>query len=156
MSVSNTNKQAGSTLIEILVAISVISLVLTAVGSMISMSIKLSDSNEQKQLALQKAQETLEFFRKERSINSWSSFSTPLEDEGTYCLSSLPENIASMSANLGVCGDEDLFEAAKYKFKREAMINFNDENSLKVEINLSWQDGSKAKDLSIEQGFENY
>lgn len=153
---SNINRQKGSTLIEILVAISVISLVLTAVGSMISMSIKLSDSNEQKQLALQKAQETLEFFRKERSINSWSSFSTPLEDKSTYCLSSLPENIASMSANLGVCGDEDLFDAAKYKFKREVVVNFNNANSLRVEIDLLWQDGSKAKDLSIEQNFENY
>lgn len=149
-------RQAGSTLVEILIAISVIALVLTAVGSMISMSIKLSDSNEQKQLALQKAQEALEFFRRERSINSWSSFSTPLDDGAIYCLNSLPDNVASMSASLGACADGDFLEAAKYEFQREAVVNFNNANSLKVEIDLLWQDGNKAKDLTIEQNFENY
>lgn len=153
---SNINRQVGSTLIEVLVAISVIALVFTAVGSMISMSIKLSDSNEQNQLALQKAQEAMEFFRKERSINSWASFSTPLEDEGIYCLNSMPDSVASISAQLGTCGDEDLLEAAKYEFKREAAITFNSANSLTIEMNLLWQDGNKAKDLSIEQDFENY
>jgi len=144
-------RQAGSTLVEILIAISVIALVLTAVGSMISMSIKLSDSNEQKQLALQKAQEALE-----RSINSWSSFSTPLDDGAVYCLNSLPDSVASASANLGACADGDFLEAAKYEFQREAVVNFNNANSLKVEIDLLWQDGNKAKDLTIEQNFENY
>lgn len=153
---SNINKQQASTLIEVLVAISVIALVLTAVGAMISMSIKLADSNEQNQLALQKAQEAMEFFRKERSVNSWQSFSTPLTDDGVYCLNVLPSSVASLSAQLGNCGSDDLLEAVTYEFTREASINFNGENSLTATIDLDWQDGNKEKNVSISQNFENY
>lgn len=153
---SNTNSQKASTLIEILIAVTIIALVLTSVSAMITMSIKLASSNEQKQLALQKAQEAMEFFRKERSVNSWYSFSTPLNDGGSYCISSLPESIASMSAKLGTCGETNVLEAAKYEFKREANIQFNTESSIKVEIDVLWQDGSKNKNLSIDQNFENF
>lgn len=153
---SNMNSQKASTLIEILIAVTIIALVLTSVSAMITMSIKLASSNEQKQLALQKAQEAMEFFRRERSVNSWYSFSTPLGDGSSYCISSFPESIASMSAKLGICGDADLLEAAKYQFKREAHVGFNTANNIKVEIDVLWQDGNKAKNLSIQQNFENF
>ncbi len=152
---SATNKQRASTLVEILIAVAIIALVLTSVSAMITMSIKLTDSNEQKQLALQKAEEAMEFFRKERSINSWHSFSTPLND-GVYCVSDLPEEIASMSAKLGVCDEENLLEAAKYQFKREAVVEFNGANNVRIEVELLWRDGNKNKNLSIEQNFENF
>ena len=153
---SNTNKQSGSTLIEILVAVSIIALVLTAVSAMISMSIKLSDNNEKQQLALQKAQEALEFFRKERAINSWYSFSSFLIDGERYCVSSLPESVASISTKLGTCSDTDVLEAARYSFRREAVVNFDGSDNLSVQIDLLWSDGNKAKSLSLEQVFENY
>ncbi len=153
---SNISKQRASTLIEVLIAVSVIASVLTAVSAMISMSIKVSDSNEKKQLALQKAQEALEFFRKERSINSWHNFSTPLVDGSHYCVSALPEGIASMSAKLGFCSNNDVLEAARYEFKREAVINFYGVNSVNVQIDMAWTDGSKAKTLTLQQSFENY
>ncbi len=152
---SNMNKQRASTLIEVLIAVSIIALVLTAVSAMITMSIKLANSNEQKQLALQKAQEAMEFFRKERSINSWHSFFTPLSD-GVYCVNDLPEEIASMSAQLGVCNDDEMLEAAKYQFQREASVTVNNANSLKIAVEVLWQDNEKNKNLSIEQGFENF
>ena len=152
----NTNKQTASTLIEVLIAVSIIALVLTAVGSMISMSIKLADSNEKQQLALQKAEEALEFFRKERSINSWSSFSTPLVGGAVYCINSLPDSVVNLSAKLGVCADDDVLEAARYRFKRQVTINFNSASNVRIEIDLDWQEGTKVKNLSLEQSFENY
>jgi type II secretory pathway pseudopilin PulG len=152
----NTNRQSASTLVEVLVAVSIIALVLTAVSAMISMSVKLSDSNEKKQLALQKAQEALEFFRKERSINSWYGFSTFLIDSSRYCVSSLPEEVASISTKLGACSDSDLLEAARYSFKREAVVNFDGNDTLSVQIDLKWNEGNKAKSLILEQNFENY
>lgn len=150
------SRQRASTLVEVLVAVTVIALVLTAVGAMISMSIKLASSNEQQQLALQKAQEALEFFRKERLINSWYSFSNPLVDDSTYCLSSMPEEVASISAKLGFCSEQDVLEAAKYNFKREASVNFSGSNSLTIQVDMNWTDGNKAKNLTLEQSFENY
>ena len=153
---SNTTRQQASTLIEILIAVSIIALVLTSVSAMITMSIKLAGSNEQKQLALQKAQEAMEFFRKERSINSWYSFSTPLTDGSLYCVSTLPESIASVSAKLGTCSDTDVLEAAKYQFQREASVQFNNTNNIRVGVDVSWRDGNKDKNLFIEQNFENF
>lgn len=153
---SNMNKQQASTLVEVLIAVSIIALVLTAVSAMMTMSIKLANSNEQKQLALQKTQEALEFFRKERAVNSWRSFSNALVNDGVYCLSSLPESVASMSAKLGACTDEEVLEAAKYQFQREANISFNNANSLKVIVEVFWQDNKKTKNLAIEQNFDNY
>ncbi len=153
---SNTTRQQASTLIEILIAVSIIALVLTSVSAMITMSIKLAGSNEQKQLALQKAQEAMEFFRKERSINSWYSFSTHLTDGSLYCVSTLPESIASVSAKLGTCSDTDVLEAAKYQFQREASVQFNSTSSIRVGIDVSWRDGNKDKNLFIEQNFENF
>jgi len=150
------NKQRASTLVEVLIAVSIIALVLTSVSAMITMSIKLANSNEQKQLALQKTQEALEFFRKERAVNSWHSFSGALANDGIYCLSSLPESIASMSAKLGACTDQEILEAAKYQFQREANISFNDANSLKVIVEVFWQDNTRNKNLVIEQNFDNY
>lgn len=153
---SNMNKQQASTLVEVLIAVSIIALVLTSVSAMITMSIKLANSNEQKQLALQKTQEALEFFRKERAISSWHGFSNSLSDGGIYCLSSLPESVASMSAKIGACTDEEVLEAAKYQFRREASIVFNDANSLKVMVEVFWQDNAKNKNLVLEQNFDNY
>lgn len=153
---SNTNKQTASTLIEVLVAVSIIALVMTAISAMMAMSIKLAESNEKKQLALQKAEEALEFFRKERSISSWSGFSTPLTDGAVYCINVLPESVASISAQLGACAEGNFMEAAKYSFQRQAAISFNDINNVKITVDMNWQDGEKAKDLSLDQNFENY
>jgi len=61
-----------------------------------------------------------------------------------------------MSAKLGACGEIDFLEAAKYRFQREANIQFNSENNIRIEVDLLWQDGSKEKSLSIEQNFENF
>lgn len=150
------NLQKGSTLVEILVAVTIIALVLTAVSAMISMSVKLADSNEKKQLALQKAEEALEFFRKERATNSWYGFSTSMTDGSTYCVSSLPESVASLSAQLGVCGDEDVLEAARYSFKRQALVTFLSSNQISVQIEMLWDDGTKSKNFLLDQSFENY
>ena len=153
---SNMNSQKASTLVEILIAVTIIALVLTSVSAMITMSIKLANSNEQKQLALQKAEEAMEFFRKERSVNSWYSFSAPLEDGSSYCINSFPESIANISVQLGACGEADFLEAAKYQFQREASVQFNNENNIRVEIDVLWKDGNKDKNLFIEQNFENF
>lgn len=156
LAMSKRHLQAGSTLIEILVAVTIIALVLTAVSAMISMSIKLADSNEKQQLALQKAEEALEFFRKERAIWSWTAFSTPLVDLSTYCMRDLPSSVASISAQLGECGDDEVLSAARYSFKRQATVTFESANRLSIEIEMLWNDGAKAKNLVIDQQFENY
>jgi type II secretory pathway pseudopilin PulG len=90
-------KQAGSTFIEVLVAMVVVATVLTALGSMMALSMRVAEANEMEQLAQLKAQQVLEFFRKERLVGGWNTFYSSLND-GDYCLSPLPSSIN----NIGV------------------------------------------------------
>ena len=149
-------KNRGSSLVEVLVAVSIIALVLTAVSSMIFASVKLAESNEIRQLALQKNEETLEFFRKERFINSWDSFKNNLQDNTTYCLSTLPDDLTGMADKMGTCGDTDNFQAASYFFRREVVVDILSTDSLNLIVNLIWTAGGEEKVLSLEQVFERY
>ena len=149
-------KDTGSSLVEVLVAVSIIALVLTAVSSMIFASVKLAESNEIRQLALQKNEETLEFFRKERFVNSWDSFTDNLQDETTYCLSTMPDDLTGMSEKAGECAEDNNFQAAAYYFQREVLVDVLDVDSVNLIVNLIWTAGGEEKVLSLEQVFENY
>lgn len=92
-----SKKQAGSTFIEVLVAMVVVATVLTALGSMMALSMRVAEANEMEQLAQLKAQQVLEFFRKERLVKGWNTFFASLTD-GDYCLSPLPDSIDNISA----------------------------------------------------------
>jgi Tfp pilus assembly protein PilW len=89
-------KQAGSTFIEVLVAMVVVATVLTALGSMMALSMRVAEANEMEQLAQLKAQQVLEFFRKERLVKGWNTFFSSL-DNGDYCLSPLPDSVDNIS-----------------------------------------------------------
>ncbi len=89
-------KQAGSTFIEVLVAMVVVATVLTALGSMMALSMRVAEANEMEQLAQLKAQQVLEFIRKERLVKGWNTFFSSL-DNGDYCLSPLPDSIDNIS-----------------------------------------------------------
>jgi type II secretory pathway pseudopilin PulG len=148
-------KQRASTLVEVLVAVSIIALVLTAVSSMIFASVKLAESNEIRQLALQKNEEALEFFRKERFVNSWALFAAAMEDETSYCLSSLPDDLTGLAEKIGNCADDDQLQAAAYYFQREVYVS-KETDSLNLRVDISWQAGGEEKVLSLEQDFHKY
>lgn len=143
-------------MIELLVAVTIISLVITAVSAMVTMSMRLADNNEKHQLALQKAEEALEFFRKERAVRTWTGFSGPLQDAATYCLAVLPPDTAELATQLGECGADEALEAARYRFIRQARVDFTSNDSLVVQINMNWTDGARPKSLVLTQIFENY
>lgn len=159
-------RTSGSTLVEVLVAVTIISLVLTAVGAMMSMSVRLAINNEQKQLALHQAQEGLEFFRKERMTNSWYSFSQALltSESGFYCMTQFPSDLNALLAKAGSCPARESLESALYLFQRSARVEALGPNSIKISVEVSWQDGKRStwqsnaqsKSLTLEQNFENY
>lgn len=151
-----TRKDNGSSLVEVLVAVSIIALVLTAVSSLIFASVKLAESNEIRQLALQKNEETLEYFRKERFLNSWNSFATNLQDGTTYCISTMPADLTGMAEKAGACADDNNFQAASYYFQREVTVDVLTADSINLIVGISWNSGGEEKVLSLEQVFERY
>jgi prepilin-type N-terminal cleavage/methylation domain-containing protein len=92
--IGQKNQQAF-TFVEVLVAIMLVAVVMTALGSMMVMSMRVAEANEMEQLAQLKAQQTMEFFRRERLVRGWSEFFTNLEEK-TYCLNDLPSEISLM------------------------------------------------------------
>ena len=160
------HRETASTLVEVLVAVAIIALVLTAVGAMMSMSIKLASSNEQKKLALHRAEEGLEFFRKERMTSSWYSFAQALlsNPAGLYCMTDFPSDMATLVAATGPCPPPENLEGTIYLFQRLARVEAVDPNKIKVSIEVSWQDGkreswqadAKTQSLVLEQNFENF
>jgi prepilin-type N-terminal cleavage/methylation domain-containing protein len=95
------HQQRAFTFIEVLVATLLVALVMTALGSMMALSARVAEANEMEQLAQLKAQQTMDFFRRERLIRGWANFYDSLQDNNTYCLNSLPTNIVDLSS--GAC-----------------------------------------------------
>jgi len=153
---NSKNAQHGSTLIEVLTASAIISLALTAASAMTAMVVKLAENNERHQLALQKAQEAMETVRRERFIGSWTDFSTAFNQSVTYCFNVLPSDLAALGGMTGACGEEDFLQVANYRFVRQAEVQIHSADALTVNISMTWQDGSKSKQLNLEQRFENY
>lgn len=153
---SSKSAQHGSTLVEVLAASAIISLALTAASAMTAMSVKLAENNERQQLALQKAQEAMETVRRERFIGSWTDFSTAFNQSATYCFNVLPSDLVALGSMTGVCGEEDFLQVANYRFVRQAQVQIHSADALTVNISMTWQDGSKSKQLNLEQRFENY
>lgn len=149
------NIQRGSTLVEVLVAIGVLSVVLTALMAMMGMSVRLSERNEKRQLALQKANETIEFFKKERLLNSWPIFSDSLS-ENNYCFPGLPDEISLLPDYAGSCQATETLEVAQYKFTRQLSVSHLDASTISMQVSLNWYELGEVKSLSLEQEFKEY
>jgi type II secretory pathway pseudopilin PulG len=151
--------QRASTLVEILVALMVIMVVLTSIMAVMSMSIRLSESNEKRLLALQKAEETVEYFKRERLLNPWSVF-FPALPEGSYCfpVASMPDSLQLVASGeyFGTCGPEDTFESAGYEFQREVEISHPDSSTLLLTVVISWMQANGEKTLSLQQEYKEY
>ena len=158
-------KQGAFTFVEVLAAVSIVALVMTALGSMMALSVRVAEANEMEQLAQMKAQQSIEFFRRERLVRGWTAFYSNLNDNATYCLNTFPGDIANMHSVLGSCsahqGDLNFFY-----YSIEATITKIDslnEESVKVQIDIYRFDksGSPVGDsddafYTVEQTFKKY
>lgn len=148
-------KQRASTLVEVLVAVAVISTVITAIMAMLAMSVKVAESNEKRQLALQKGNEMTEYLRKERLITSWPNFNSQFT-EATYCLINFPNSLSEIVDEIGTCSDEQYFTAAGYDFQRELIVTNNGTDVLSMQVVVRWEDAGLDKELVLNQEFREY
>lgn len=159
------NPQRASTLIEVLVAMTIVATILTALGSMMAMSVKVAQRNEMEQLALMQAQETMEYFRKERNLVGWDKFFKMIDtDEAlSLCFNTLPANISEMPTD--ECGDDLVtIELASFDFQREVTITRTvnltnpSQNALqaRVDIYRGVKTADKEPFLSLSQDFRPY
>ena len=100
----NSHSEDGFTIVEILVAVSVVAMVMTAVVSGVSFSIKNTRFANEKSVAIRYAQEALERMRLVRDEIGFAGLAEMVNQDGNpsnYCFPSLPENASEFEALSG-------------------------------------------------------
>lgn len=146
------HESQGQTLIEILLATTVVAMVLTAIVAGLSLSVRNTGHARLQNSAVKYANETLEVFRRERQILGWESFRTALASD-TYCINDLPTTSSGFVAlSAGECAPETYISDTI--FQREAMVAAGSDE-VQVESVVTWAEGGKEKQVMVEQRFRN-
>ena len=159
------NQKQGSSLIEIIMATAIVSLILVSIMLSMTYTMKLNSQSQFRALATQKAQETVDLFRRERTVLGCEDFLTVLENGQTYCVAEIPSQPSqSISDHLfdadegdGVypdsCGYDVQTAEVPIDFKREAYVEIDTSDStlpiITVTITVSWDNENSADDFSV-------
>lgn len=129
-------RQAGQSFFELLVAIAVVGLTLTALVSLATRSLSNSTFSKSSTAASRLTQDSLEWIRGQRD-QGWDLFYAKSSGAGiTYCMSTLNWN------NVGSCGSGELVTVDNIEFTREATVKTIDANNIEVAVATSWVDGT--------------
>jgi len=146
----NINKKRGFSLIEVLVFVTILSLVFITAAAVGTVSIRNSQNSEKKIIATRYAEELHDWLsaQKERDWLVFVSQSTP---GTTYCFGIEPVN--SWPAKSGICSGQ-LIDGL---FTREATLTY-DSNSQRVSalIDVSWSLGGNRYDVPIKGIFAEF
>lgn len=139
-------KQAGFSLIEILVSGAILASVLVALMMLLSYSAKSSHQAQNRAIAAELLQEGADFFRQERAILGWQGLAQVLEEEG-YCLNNLQAFSTSVDDNVfdsfdsaGNCDYTELHPDSETAFKRVATVD-NEGDTVTITITVTWLTG---------------
>lgn len=143
-----TNR-AGQSMFELLVAIFIIALTLTAVVGLVTTSISNTTFSKDKTLAAKYTQEAVEWFREQRDSN-WGTFKGKSSLSGSnYCLNTLAWNAGNCSGTQYIAETNLLRQAT-------LITSPTDPNSVEVRIVTSWSDQSGRHESRITTYFTNW
>ena len=136
----------GQTLLEAVVAISLVTLILSAIVSAINFSLSNTQYARNKALATKYAQEVVEWLRQQRESLGWSDFYNQATDtQRVYCLNSL----ASWPVS-GSCAGGSVISGTS--MTRQATLDGNAGNRDRVSINIliTWPQGSRTASVELD------
>jgi prepilin-type N-terminal cleavage/methylation domain-containing protein len=151
----------GSTLIELIIAVMVVGLILTAVANAVTHSVKNTGEARFKQVATVLAQEIMENVRSEKNRVGMINLKNALISE-SYCFPAVPGGFNS-TPPIGECNDEQGIEMAGTEFFRNAYVvnsgvgisnDPNDPYSMTVTVVVSWYDSANLKSVELIQEFQ--
>jgi len=150
---------AGQTLVEVIVATSVVALVMTAIVAIVTVSVRNTAQAKAKALATKYSQEGVEYFRQKRTDLGWESFYSILAEDGTtfgYCLASLPAtNNAFQALTQSSCTASQAVDA-RGMFRRDAAVTLSDVlgvQIISVLVTVRWQEGTITRESRASQDF---
>ena len=140
----------GSTIIELLVAVMIVGLIVVAVASATTYSIKNTGESRYRQVATTLGQQAMEHFRGRKNELGLKNYSDTLT-AGANCYS----NIESPAP--GICGTNDVIVMAGTNFKRDVSI-VKGGTGLRANpyyitftVSVSWVDGSLTRQVELVQ-----
>jgi prepilin-type N-terminal cleavage/methylation domain-containing protein len=151
------NKQAGFGIVEVLVAVAVVAIILTAIAAGLAMSLKTTAELKFRSTALAKAQEVIEVARRERAIQGWDDFSTLFGGGAvgvyTYCLNT---DDSLLSANFppteGACTDTVAWDGNDYI--RELTLDATTVDQVTITVTVYWE--NRQKQIQSQQVLYNW
>jgi len=122
---------SGQSLFEVIVALALVTLIITAVVTLATSSIRNADFSRDNALATKYAQEAVEWMRQERDV-SWSTFRTAT-------LSKTQLGTLSWSAGTDVIPGT--------KFKRTMKFDHDGDDSVTADVIVKWEDGNGVHEV---------
>ncbi|MBP9797565.1 type II secretion system protein [Candidatus Woesebacteria bacterium] len=145
--------QKGMTLLEVLIFVTMITLIFITIASATTQSIKKTIYNQQKIIATHYAEEAQEWMRGEKE-SDWAIFSARSDE--TYCLNA---GITACNAagscwdSRAACGATDYSLGGKYK--RSSVLTTNG-SRIDVITTVEWVDGSNTYSVPINTTFSRW
>jgi len=129
---------SGQSLIELLVALTLIMLVVVAVVGLAAVSIKTSYFAKRETAAKRYAEEAMEWLREQKKSN-WTDFLFEKSNNTTYCFNSLSwSSVGACTTTFGGI------------YKREAtLLRSSDNKNVTVTVIVSWSDSSGTHETKL-------
>lgn len=142
----------GQSLFEVVMALSVISIIIFGIVILAVTSIANSNYSRNKALATNYSQEALEWIRGQRDA-SWSTFYSKTDQK--WCMNSEPISDWGVSSSIG-CSSSSYLGSTNL-FKREAVLTTVEANvNVQVQVKVYWSDAQGYHEVSSITNFTNF
>lgn len=142
------SSRSGQTLIEILIAITLIVMVLLTLVAGLTLGIRNNRFAKDQVLAKDYTRAAIESLRDFRSQLGWEAFFAAVSADGqtsTYCLPTLPQTVAEFIAlSNNVCLTSDVIPATTYKRDVQMTIPAGKTDEIQAKVRVLWMDGTKS------------
>ncbi len=142
------SSESGQTLLELVVAIGVVAIVITALVAAVTASLRYSRATQLRSRGVKYAQEGLELARKLRDISTWDVFQGYAVGGGDWCLDE--SGTWTVDASSGACP-----LSASNNFWRTIHFAWNDP-TMDVTVRVSWGERNVPSTVELKTYFTHW
>lgn len=145
----------GFTMVELLVATSVVIMVLSGIAAGVTFSIRNTTFSKEKVLSVRYAQEAIEWMRNKRDVMGWNAFHGALSADGvnfSYCLDGLPDTESGFAGLNTINGEADASncdEISGTAYIRGVNVSVVSSTQVDVDVVVGWYNGSDYKTTNL-------
>jgi Tfp pilus assembly protein PilV len=148
--------RSGQSLVEVTIATAALAFGLVSVISGMLLAVRNSSVSSTQAIATQKAQETIETFRRFQRTLGWETFYSIISADGssiTYCLNTLPiDSTTFQNMSVGACS----FSSTNTNLVREATVVVTSSTEISVTATVKWRDGTTVRNATAKNIFRQY